>query len=212
MPGLPKLPKFKGDNSQSLRIWIQEFEAQLAALGHEKERWRDLLLCTTEGKAFTFITTKIGELDGKISYAECKSKMLEHFCGSDYQRTLEMKLRSFHFRPGMNISNFVTDLRNTINELYNIKDEKAVDLIAISHVTTSLDEELREPIRILQLSGTATLEGILELIQSKQTQHSFSPEIPVASSTNADSNNRLDRLEKLVEGLTNTVTKINYQQ
>ena len=55
-----------------------------------------------------------------------------------------MKLRSFHFRRGMNISNFVTDLRNTINELYNIKDEKAVDLIAISHVTTSLDEELRE--------------------------------------------------------------------
>ena len=78
-----------------------------------------------------------------------------------------MKLRSFHFRRGMNISNFVTDLRN-IQELSSIKDEKAVDLIAISHVTTSLDEELRGSIRILQLSRTATLEGILELIQSKQ--------------------------------------------
>ena len=82
-----------------------------------------------------------------------------------------MKLRSLHFRRGMNISNFVTDLRNTINEFYNINDVKAVDLIAISHVTTSLDEELREPIRILQLSGTATLQGILELIHSKQRQH-----------------------------------------
>ena len=59
-----------------------------------------------------------------------------------------MKLRSFHFRWGMNISNFVTDLRNIINDLYNIKDEKAVDLIAISHVTKSLDEELRGFIRI----------------------------------------------------------------
>ena len=113
-------------------------EAQLKALGHEEERWRDLLLCTTEGQAFTFIITKIGESDGKISYAECKSKILEQFCGSDYQRTLEMKLRSFHFRRGMSISKFVTDLRNIIHELYNIKDEKAVDLIAISHVTTSL--------------------------------------------------------------------------
>ena len=65
-----------------------------------------------------------------------------------------------------------------------------------------------EPIHILQLSGTATLEGILELIQSKQTQHSFIPEIPVASSTKSDSNNRLDRLEKIVEGLTNTVQKL----
>ena len=78
-----------------------------------------------------------------------------------------MKLRSFHFRRGMNISNFVTDLRNIIHELYN-KDEKAVNLIEISHVTTPLDEELRGSIRVLQLSGTATLEGILELIQSKQ--------------------------------------------
>ena len=119
-----------------------------------------------------------------------------------------MKLRTFHFRRGMNMSNFVTDLRNIINEFYNINDVKAVNLIAISHVTTSLDEELREPIRILQLSGTATLEDILELIQSKQRQHSFSSEIPVASSTNTDSNNCLNRLEKLVEGLTNTVQKL----
>ena len=59
-----------------------------------------------------------------------------------------MKLRSFHFRWGMNISNFVTDLRNIINDLYDIKDKKAVDLIAISHVTKSLDEELRGFIRI----------------------------------------------------------------
>ena len=79
MPGLPKLPKFKGDNSQSLQIWIQELEAQLKAPGHEEERCRDLLLCTTEEKAFTFIMTKIGDSDGKISYAECNSKMLEHF-------------------------------------------------------------------------------------------------------------------------------------
>ena len=99
-------------------------------------RWRDLLLCTTEGKAFTFKTTKIGVSDGKISYAECKSRILEHFYGSDYQRTLEMKLRSLRFLRGMNISNFVTDLRNTINEFYNINDVKAVDLIAKSHVTT----------------------------------------------------------------------------
>lgn len=102
----------------------------MKALGHEEERWRDLLLCTTEGKAFTFVMTKIGESDGKISYTEFKSKMLEYFCGSDYQRTLEMKLRSFHFRRRMNIGNFVTDLTN-IHELYNIKDEKAVDLVAI---------------------------------------------------------------------------------
>ena len=118
-----------------------------------------------------------------------------------------MKLRSFHFRRRMNIGNFVTDLRN-IHELCNVKDEKAVDLVAISHVTTSLDEELREPIRILQLSATATWGGILEPIQSKQTQHSFSPKIPVASSINVDSNNHLDRLEKLVKGLTDTVQKL----
>ena len=53
-----------------------------------------------------------------------------------------------------------------------------------------------------------SLTGILELIQSKQTQHSFSLKIPVASSINVDSNNRLDRLEKLVDGLTDTVQKL----
>lgn len=49
----------------------------------------------------------------------------------------------------MNISNFVIDLRNIINELYNVKDEKVVDLIVISYVMILLDEELREFICIL---------------------------------------------------------------
>lgn len=52
------------------------------------------------------------------------------------------------------------------------------------------------------------MEGILELIQKRQAQHSSNPEIPVVSSTNADSNNRLDRLEKLVEELTNKLTAV----
>mgnify|MGYP001800431157 CR=1 FL=1 len=56
MPGLPKIPKFKGDNSQSFKIWILQFEAQCTALGHEKDRWRELLLCCLEGKAFNYLS------------------------------------------------------------------------------------------------------------------------------------------------------------
>ena len=202
--GLPKIPKFKGDNSQSLKIWILEFEAQCTALGQDKEKWRDILLCCLEGKAFTYLSQLITRSDGKIKYAECIVKMIENFCSGDYQRTLESKLRGLHFRRGVNISNFVTELRNTIHELYDINDDKAIDLIAINHVTTSLDEDLREPVRILQLSGCASLEGILELIQAKASNHTMSvPEIPSAAA--GSQNDRLSRLENLVEGLTNSI-------
>ena len=35
MPGLPKIAKFRGDNEQSFKTWILQFEAQVKALGHE---------------------------------------------------------------------------------------------------------------------------------------------------------------------------------
>ena len=118
------------------------------------------------------------------------------------KRTLESKLRGLHFHRGCNISLFVTELRNTVHELYDISEEKAINLIAINHVTSSLDNDIKESVRLLQLSGCATLEGILEIVQSKYSQTMSTPEISVASSSSDD---RLSRLESLVEGLTNSL-------
>ena len=80
-------------------------------------------------------------------------------------------MRSLKFRAGVKVSQFVTELRSTIAELYGIQDDKAMDLIAINHATTMFDEEVRDQVRVLQLSGTATLENILELAEAKKHFH-----------------------------------------
>ena len=79
MPGIPKIQKFKGDNSQSFKMWILEFEAQCTALGHDKKNWRELLQCNLEGKAFVFLSNLISQSDGKITYNECLPRMEETY-------------------------------------------------------------------------------------------------------------------------------------
>ena len=89
MPGLPKIVKFRGDNDQSFRTWIVELEAHLTALGHDKAKWRELLLCACEGKAFQEVRNEIVKSDGKIAYDELKTSLTKTFCGPDYLRTLQ---------------------------------------------------------------------------------------------------------------------------
>ena len=84
MPGLPKITKFRGDNEQSFKTWILQFEAQVKALGHEDTKWRELLLCSTEGKAFNTLINSI-QADGEITYADCKTALQEQFSGPDYK-------------------------------------------------------------------------------------------------------------------------------
>eukprot|EP00112_Aurelia_sp_Birch-Aquarium-sp1_P026111 Seg905.4 transcript_id=Seg905.4/GoldUCD/mRNA.D3Y31 product="hypothetical protein" protein_id=Seg905.4/GoldUCD/D3Y31 len=173
MPGLPKIVKFRGDNDQSFRSWILEFEAQLTALGHEKSKWRDLILCACEGKAFQEITAQVAKSDGKISYDELKKSLNTTFSGPNYLRTLRVKLRGLVFTKGMRINAYATELKTVISELHEVSEEKAINHLAINHIISTLDNEMRDQVHILQLTGSATPEGPLELVEIKIRSHHF---------------------------------------
>ena len=74
MSKIPKIAKFRGDNGQSWVTWIAEYEAHVRALGVANNKFRDILLCSTESTAFTFLAQKISD-DNNISYNNVKIEM-----------------------------------------------------------------------------------------------------------------------------------------
>ena len=211
MPRLPQINKFKGDYSQSFSQWISQFEAHLKANGSDEAKYKDILLCCCEDAAFSAIMSEIGR-DAAITYAGLKTVLSDKFTGNDYRRTLESKLRSTRFTKGMKITSFITELCQIIKELYNVTDETAIKSIAVSHVLSTLDSDMRDEIKILELTGNMKLENILELIQSKLYQNSLqhfsahvdprtnhSAQFISTANQNADPNNDIKELKQMMK-------------
>ena len=166
MPRLPQIHKFKGDYSQSFGQWIGQFEAYLKANGSEQTKYKDILLCCCEDAAFSAIMSEIGRNAG-VTYDGLKTMLRNTFCGDDYKRTLETKLRNTRLTEGVKITSFITEICQISKELYSITDQEAVRSIAISHVLSTVDSSVREEINFLELTGNMKIENILGLIQSK---------------------------------------------
>ena len=121
-----------------------------------------------EDSAFTLVSQRINA-ENDITYDNLKAALAEAFSSEDYERTLETKLRNLKFTKGTNKSLFCNFLRTLIRELYNLTDlgETSIDAIAINHVITQLDEQVRQDVKMLQLAGNKSLERLLELVNNK---------------------------------------------
>ena len=225
MPRFPQIAKFKGDNESSFLRWCLQFEAQLKAFSIEDDdnSWRDLLLIYTEDNAFTVASKAIVD-DNGINFEGLKTLLQQRFCGPDYKRALELKLRNLKFKKGIKIAPFVNELRNAIQELYGLTSEDAIDSIAINHVLAQLEDSLRKETKILQLAGNTKLENILELLQEKFEGNSFalnesslpffqgatmSPRPVQNSPVDAD---RLSRLETMMASVMNKLDQFQSTQ
>ena len=164
---IPTIVKFKGDNDSGFELWTLHFEAQLKVLGikDESNKWRDSLLCCTHGSAFAFVSQAIPP-DATIKYDDVKKGMKERFCGDDYNRALQARLRNLRFRKGTKFVPFVHELRTTVRKLYGITMEEAVEGIATSHVLVTLKDHVKKQVQVLQLVGNQRLENLLELVDS----------------------------------------------
>ena len=60
-------------------------------------------------------------------------------------------------------------MRTLIRQLNNLTDldETSIDAIAINHVITQLDEQIRQDVKMLQLAGNKSLERLLDLVNNK---------------------------------------------
>ena len=60
-------------------------------------------------------------------------------------------------------------MRTLIRQLNNLTDldETSIDAIAINHVITQLDEQVRQDVKMLQLAGNKSLERLLDLVNNK---------------------------------------------
>ena len=164
-----------------------------------------ILMCLTDGNVFT-ILQKVIEVKAKASYNDLTRALEERFCGDDYKRTLETKLQGLQYRKNVNINNFIHELRNTIQELYGIKNESAVESLAVNHVISNLELALRN-VHMLQLANPNTkLESILELLE---TRVGGNPLHISATAWNLPiKEDRMDRLEKMVTNLTASVSEL----
>ena len=140
-----------------------------------------------------------------------KNILRNEFCGDDYKRALESKLRCTKFTRSTDISTFCPQLRQIIQELYNIVEPDTVELIAVNHIA-ELEPSLRESVKILQLTGHARLVNVLELIKLKMVSEmsNLSPLSPTFNAAATVPNyvsqqDRFDRLENLVEKLSHQV-------
>ena len=173
MPRLPAVEKFRGDFTQSYDHWIQEFQAHLTANDSEEDKFRDILLVSCEGAAFSTLINLL-QRNAQADFQAMKDALREAYSGADYKRTLEVKLRNLKFTRGMKVPTFITELCQVIKELYNIQDQDAIKSIAINHVLANLDNAMRDEVKILQLSGTLRLENLLEFIDTKMSINHYS--------------------------------------
>ena len=221
MPKVPQIQKFRGDNETSFTRWCLQFEAQLTALAikDENKAWRNLLLCYTDENAFTVASNTITN-KAECTYKELKEALIKKFCGADYKRSLETKLRGLKFRKGLKIATFVNDLKTTIQELYDLKDEQAINSIAISHVMSNIDESLKSEIKLLQLAGNTRVESLLELIETKLEGNAFGISKTTlygrrddygAASVSTGNDERLSRLENMMASLMRKMDGIQQQ-
>ena len=67
------------------------------------------------------------------TFTDMKEAMMEEFCGEDYKRTLETKLRAIKFTRESDIPFLSLELKKLIKGLYSIEDDKTVKLIASNH-------------------------------------------------------------------------------
>lgn len=220
MPRLPQIVKFKGDNGSSFQRWCLQFEAQLKAFDIEDDNnsWRDLLLIYMEDNTFS-IAAKANSGNQAMTYKELKALLESKFCGTDYKRALELKLRNLKFRKGTKIAPFVGDLKNTIQELYGIEQEEAVESIAVNHILSSLDDEMRKETKVLQLSGNAKLENILELVAEKWEGNALGLNVAAfmgskgtTAITRSVENERLTKLESMMTNVMEKLDKLNLAQ
>ena len=92
---------------------------------------------------------------------------------------------------GQNVQLFRHKLTSTIKELYDITDTNAVNNIAMNHVVAKIhDDRVRDQIRILQLSGTANLTSVLELINASSESVPLHPPQSCGATASVSTNNR----------------------
>ena len=209
MSPIPHIEKFRGDLKQSFEEWIRLFEAQCQVLEIAGDLRQQTLLCQCEGKAFNTLSKYLEDRPRAV-YNDARNFLRNTFCGDEYKRALESKLRSTKFTSTSEIPNFAPKLRQIIQELYRIDDTDTIELIAVNHVVSDLQPELREHVKILQLTGHARLENVLELIKSKMVceMSQLSTNAPAFNSSLSRSStepDRLTRLENIVEKLSNQV-------
>ena len=166
MSKIPKIEKFKGDNSIDFKLWITQFEVHLKALVIEDEKRLDILFCCIEGTAFSYLCN-LRAANENITYQQTKVEFERRFCGEEYKRNLQIKLQNLKFVKGTPINSFATELRNTIRALYNIQDTTIINDISMNHLLNNLDESLRQEAKIFQLTGNKTLENLLEFVNTK---------------------------------------------
>ena len=90
------IPKFRGDNNQSFKDWIAQFEAHCTALDVGAGKKVATLLCCLDSNASSAVTEMIAA-DGAITYVNIKANLNTRFCGDYYKRSLQNKLQSLKF-------------------------------------------------------------------------------------------------------------------
>ena len=109
---------------------------------------------------------------------------------------------------------FIDELAKTIRELFDIEEQQTITSIAINHIISNLEEDLRQEAKIFQLSGNKSVENVLEFIVTKMEGNhlklKYEPNVAyesVPTTTNAGKDgDRLDLLEQMVN---NIASKLN---
>ena len=74
-----------------------------------------------------------------------------------------------------------------------------IDRMGMNHILSTLEDSIREDVKILQLSGNVKIENLLELITKKLSKR-FSPVQPIAiAALSVHNNDRLSKLENLIK-------------
>ena len=84
MSKLPKVEKFKGDNTQNFAIWIKQFEAHCTALTVADARKLDTLQCCVEGTAFSYLCDLKEDENNQATYNTVKTAFEAKFFINEY--------------------------------------------------------------------------------------------------------------------------------
>ena len=138
MSRIPKIEKFRGDNSADFKIWIAQSEGHWRALENENDKRLDIFFCCSEGTAFSHLCN-LRAANANITYAQVKYEFEQRFCRDEYKSNLRIKLQNLKFVKDTPINSFAAEARNTIRSLYGIQDPKIISNLALNDLLRTLD-------------------------------------------------------------------------
>lgn len=198
---LKTLPKFSGEDSQSITLWLEEIELiyDKAFITDTDRCSRTLkLLCNADEKWMEFIRRQ------KLEWNEFKQKLTSRFEGkkdpSRIQREDDVRNRHFHENESMH--QYYSDIMrkcDLLEEEYPVSDRHRID-----YIIRGLPDSIQDQLLVREYSTPKELLEVLQKIEERRKRINFEQHVFIEDSIHPQTIKSSPSVQTIVQTTSNT--------